>query len=314
MYKKLALVFLFLSMSVLRASEAFLISNYPEEIKEPGLIAQELCTHDVRILYYHKSVTSKPLELGIMVKNESRGPIEFRVIKVVAGPDEDGLYSGHRITYDYFDRVKKNKTETFTLLPGRSLRVLSQSMKEDHVSVGMIKLSPVKNAPFLIKLWVIDPQNDASALNIPTATKKYNYGFFNRSDIHTDIEWNPNELIKDLVIGDKPYFTDNKHQIELKGNYGILYSYKVALVNMGQKPQKISLYVSPAGGVARGVMEVDNRLIETGFFQKNNQYEPEKVFEWDLPPGHVRFASIKTMPQPGSFYPVHFVLRRDMAK
>lgn len=308
------LFFLLLFSVQVCASESLLISNYPEEIQEPGLIANELCTKPIRLLYYHKSITQKPLEVGIMIKNEGKKPAQFNVLKVMAGPDPDGLYGGHRVTYQYFEKLKKKQVETFTLAPGRSVRVLSQPLKYMQVSVGMIQISPEKHSIFSVKLWVVDPQNMASALNMPSSPKAYNYGFFQESEIYEEVAWKQEELIHDLVIGDAPYFNDSKHHIELKGNYGVLYSYKVALVNMGNKSQKISLYVSPAGGVARGVLEVDGKLIETAFFQKNNQYEPEKVYEWDLGPGHVRFATIKTMPQAGSFYPVHFVLRRDVAK
>ena len=296
------------------AAESLLVSNYPEEILEPGLIAYETCTKSVRILYYHKSLSSKPLELGIMVKNEGKKTATFEIIKVMAGPDPDGLYAGHRVTYQYFDKLRKKQVEKLTLAPGRSVRILSQGLKLMQVSVAMVLITPTTPSVFSIKLWAVDPHNMTSVLNMPLALKAYNYGFFQDSEIYEEVMWKQEELIHDLVIGDAPYFNDTQHKIELKGNYGVMYAYKVALVNMGNKPQKISLYVSPAGGVARGILEVDDKLIETAFFQKKNEYEPEKVYEWDLKPGHVRFATIRTMPQAGSFYPVHFVLRRDVAK
>ena len=57
-----------------------------------------------------------------------------------------------------------------------------------------------------------------------------------------------------------------------------------------------------------------DELVETGFFCKQNGFEPEKIGEFVLGPGEVREVLVQTMPQPGSFYPINFVLQSELSR
>ena len=45
--------------------------------------------------------------------------------------------------------------------------------------------------------------------------------------------------------------------------------------------------------------------------KEKNQFEPEKLSEVVLAPNETRTIKVLTMPQAGSFYPVHFVIQSN---
>ncbi len=298
------------------SAEVLIVSNYPEEIKEPGIVFKErLTTGNMRILYYHKGASVYPMDVHISLQNTSDIPVKVSVISSQAGPDSDGLFAGHKTTFLFMEKLKNKSEVSLTILPQSTLAVMTQKIKKGQVSSGLCTLRAQTSGNIQVVLAVVDPQNEAASLmNEVLMTKPYTYGYFNNPDFDTCALWPPEDPLYEWVIGDQPYLQDPLHHIELKGNYGAVYSCRVVLANTTDHDQVITLLASPVGGIARGCVEVDGTLLETGFFEHKTDFKPQKMYEWRLPAGHVRHALLKTMPQAGSFYPVHFVLRRDVAK
>ena len=61
--------------------------------------------------------------------------------------------------------------------------------------------------------------------------------------------------------------------------------------------------------MARGLLKINNSILQTGFIHNKNNLEPEKVLEMILNPNENKTVIIDTMPQPGSFYPVNIVIQ-----
>jgi len=295
----------------LQASQALLVSNYPEEITEPGTIGKvELNASSNRIMYYHKNGAKKPLFIAITLRNPTSKVVELTIKKALAGPDVDGLFVGHLSTRQWMETFF-DSGETLLLFPGIQTQLVWHLIKPDTVSTGLIDITNPQQATLNLAIRVVESSEDnVSALNRPRQPFRLGWFTTNTQVIEKTITFNDSTVVEDIPIGAAPFLKDHRDGAEIKGNYALLYDIRLTLENTTAYSRTVQVLFSPLGGIARGIFMIDNRFIETAFLrQKKEEVELQKLETLILKPYEKRLIDVLTLPQAGSFYPAQLVIQ-----
>ena len=103
----------------------------------------------------------------------------------------------------------------------------------------------------------------------------------------------------------------NHNNIHLYGNYAVWYQLELHLTNNENTFKDVNLLFSPKGGVARGLFLINNDIIETGLQKSMTANKVENIYKIKVPPLEKKVVKILTMPQSGSYYPVHLILNTE---
>tara|TARA_A100001015_G_scaffold309446_1_gene408932 strand:+ start:2407 stop:3435 length:1029 start_codon:yes stop_codon:yes gene_type:complete len=290
-----------------------IISNYPEELTEPGvLLNKRIFNHSMRFMYYHKNSSKKNLKIAIIIENTLSSNLDLNYIFSKAGPTEDGLYAGHISTKSFFETLLSKSFTKLSFNPNQSRLITTHLIKPGQVSTGILEINKASLlSHYRLKAIVLDPEypqlsefNDVKLLN-------YTCGIYAQTVKNIYRYYNFEKPLEEVSIGINPYLEDIQEKHPLKGNYGLLYKIQLVVSNPFKAYKKLNFYFSPTGGLSRGLIAIDNTLYETGLFSKKNNFEPEKITHIVLAPYEQKTINILTMPQAGSFYPVHFVIQSN---
>jgi hypothetical protein len=94
----------------------------------------------------------------------------------------------------------------------------------------------------------------------------------------------------------------------LAGDYGVMQSLRVVIVNTSRFGQAIALYASPRGGQATGTFIIDDTLVQA---HRLSAYSKYKIWQETIAPGTYRTLRISTMPEGGSSYPLRLIFAQD---
>jgi hypothetical protein len=94
----------------------------------------------------------------------------------------------------------------------------------------------------------------------------------------------------------------------LAGDYGVMQSITLTIVNRFNNPAPIALYASPRGGRATGTYLIDRVLVQS---HAANPYAHYILRQYNVPAhGFIR-VQITTMPEGGSSYPLSLIVGPD---
>ncbi|MCP4049604.1 MAG: hypothetical protein GY730_02735 [bacterium] len=296
--------------------EELIVSNYPEEIKEPGLVLNERINKKaVRFVYYHKNISRDSFYVNFQIKNDGKEATEVKIIDFIAGPCKDGLYAGHKATKGFLSKMTSQEHKKIVILPGNTEQIIWQLIKPDSIVSGLIRVEKEESADVRVKMQFIDPSYpQLSALNYSSNGNSSVCGYFEKAYKKIKMEFNCDTTLEQIAIGDVPFLVDSKTKFQLRGNYGQVYDIDLVLDNKFNGFKRVNLYFAPVGGIARGLMVINGDVIETGFFRDIENTEAEKIREFILEPYEKRKVNILTIPQPGSFYPVAVVIQSNNTK
>jgi hypothetical protein len=111
----------------------------------------------------------------------------------------------------------------------------------------------------------------------------------------------PNESLN-IEVGKWPWLIDSKTGEPNTGNYGVLYSIKVRLVNRDDNAVKATVSFVPLNGTSMGTFIIDGKLYETGVVRQQENFP---ITEIELSPREERNVEIVTFPEASSCYPVN---------
>ncbi len=284
-----------------------LVSNTPERLSEPGILVDYvLGNRPVSLWYHHLNEGRTTLGLSLGLKNRSDRPVSVLFSWVKGGPSVDAVHAGHVVSRGVLmGAVPRRRV---TLMPGATYRFARHAIKVGQVSAGMFEVFAARPDAVQMTLTAFgDDYPELNGLNTPEIP--YRFGRFDESIRRVRVSFQPEDKIKEVEIGGEPYLRDAGAGITMLGNYGLVYDISLDLNNPENAVRKVRLWISPAGGVVRASLLIDGRMVETGLFSNRNQLKPQKVAEFLLKPRESRRVNIKTLPQPGSFYPINLVIR-----
>lgn len=295
-------------------ADSLWVSNYPEEVAEPGIVQDRVISNDaVRMLYYHKNVAKTQLRWGLWVQNVGTATSNFQYFMGVGGPVDDGVFAGHVATREYMSARVRKQVNEIVLGPGERVQVMNQPIKPSMIVSGVVSMmAPTAGARFRVQMALVDPAmplvsllNDCKKAQIHTAefpkiTDKQSIQFFTRDNA------------KILPIGDTPFLKDRRTNFELQGNYGLINDYTIQITNNLPVHSVFEMVFSSAGGVCRGVLVINGGVVETGLF-KPPDLNPQQIYRQVLQPNQTITMSVSIMPQAGSNYPASLVLKAEPA-
>lgn len=329
-YVRLCLVVVCWGTSVF-SSNLLLVSNYPEKVSEPGTVFNHAMTfQSLRLLYYHHNVANQKLYYRMVIRNDNEDAVTLRVLKGQGGPDKDGIFVGHQSTKRYLEGLRDQAFDLVTVPGGDKVELVYHLFKPDMVTTGLVYIENPSQKPLSVGLFVEDPQYPfLSGFNEPLQSS-YQVGVYLSNKIVTTVQMDCRHPIKEISLGRAPYLhgslqfpgvsmgaeeprwesISNSVEGPLKGNYGVLYTYKMTLANPTNQFKKVSLFFSPVAGASRGTFLINNELYDTVSTITNELYpEPELIKEMVIMPGDTRHITLHTIPEAGSHYPVHLVLQ-----
>ncbi|MDP9025657.1 MAG: hypothetical protein M3N13_09830, partial [Candidatus Eremiobacteraeota bacterium] len=152
-----------------------------------------------------------------------------------------------------------------------------------------------------------DPDVPLGAETLLTSTVRHARGAYKTPEFKWPATWNTTDSYLELPIGQIP--VPNQLQGEaLSGDYGVMQSFVVKIQNPTRSPQPIAIYENPRGGRATGTYLIDGVLIRSHGVPAFSRY---KIRQYVVPAkGYIR-VTIRTIPEPGSSYPLRLVFAPD---
>lgn len=297
----------FMSPLFLQAG-TLLVSNYPEEIIEPGtLVSYPFTTKRVRFMYYHINRAKKPFEIHTFLQNNSDATVNLQLIKADGGPSPDEIHSGHRSAKTYWQRIVSGNWTPITLAPRQRLLLSAHPFRPRMVSTSLVEFETQTPEALQLIAGVVDPESPENSLLNQPATP-YRCGVFPASNDTQTIRYNFDMPVYEIPIGDAPFLYDPKTNITLRGNYGMVYDLTIQAVNESPIPRELHLLFAPAGGIARGTFLINQKILETRFINHSTNLAPETIFSVVVAPQSETQILVQTLPQGGCFYPANLVL------
>jgi len=287
--------------------ERFIVSNYPESISEPGLIFNEQVKNEAfRVMYYHKCVSKFPIEMNLLVTNKGKSPTPILVYQGIAGPHIDGFWAGDKSTEKFY-RSLLTKQKPIIIQPGHTESLLVHPLTFNKISTGIVRIQPtIKSSLLGIQLKVIDPRYPG----IGNIDSHYTYASFNQGFITLKSTIDLKNIQYEIPIGHPDQHLKDQNNIELQGNYGLLYDIQLNITNSNSWYQPVDLLVSPLGGGLRTTVMVNQSIAQTRFLSHHTNLNPEQIKNFLFNPLETKTLRIVMMPEAGSFYPVNLVVQR----
>ncbi len=291
----------------LREPDHVLVSNDPERVRVSRVLMRDILAagEAVRVLWHHLNEAPQPLWFGLRLYNPTAEPATVFLSDAVAGPVADELYAGHVACREYLRALRRGAGVLLRLRPRSRVELCSIRAGPGATVSGLATLQLVDSARLVVEVVAHSDRPPAAAYQISAHEK------FSRT---TPFRFGGQIVLRGSYTVGKPWLflpvgkapRRNRHGRMLHGNYGVLYRVELELRNPTPEPARVELAMRASGGAARGSFLVDGELDETGVLPPGAE---AVVTSWLLPAGASRNVTVTTIPQAGSNYPIHLVVR-----
>lgn len=291
-----------------------LVSDYPERLQENGVLFAADLTRDVaqRFLYYHYNPPDQPARrLLLKVENTSTQPAVVQMIEGAAGPGPNEMEVGHLSTQRFLVRVQQNEGNVIAIPPQSTVNLIDHSLPPGNIVSALLQLREVEGPDLKLTLVAQDAsartdlpieQTALLAGGIPHAR-----GVYPVPEFFFDYTWSTDAPYLEVPIGQLPLPNMREGQA-LGGDYGVLQSVTVTIVNPYPAPVPVAIYANPRGGRATGTFVIDGTLVQAHALPAFSRY---KLRQYTVPARAYIRVNIVTMPEGGSSYPLRLIFAPD---
>ena len=294
-------------------------SDHPECVREDGLLCQGglLSLRPVRFQFYHQGGRDTPLFLVLRLRNRgTQRALISAVGGVGLGTEDNYFLAGHNNNMEFLPNLLRGRGSLIELQPGETAAVWTQRLEKEIVASGTVQWCLLQGRQVDYELY------SCSSPEGPF----YAHLLFNSDDVHARGIYPETQRRREscLEIGN---WQSEKDQVywavgatrqpsafsgpELKGDYGVLYGWKLQLNNNGDENKNVEFAFNPRGGKATGTFMVNLE----GAWEMWECAEETEAFQFKrlkvlTVPAHssVRLT-VYTIPEGASNYPVRLVLR-----
>jgi hypothetical protein len=296
------------------APSQLLVSDYPEKLSADGVLFTATIdrTRSQRFLYYHYNPAGEPAR-RILVKatNTGSSPAVVHMLAALAGPGTNEMEVGHNATKAFLIRARRNEGTVITIPPNSTVNIVNHNLPPGAVVNGILQLREVTGDPLNIAVVAqhaeapLDQTIDAATLLSGGAA--HARGVYPVPEFFSEYTYVTGDQPLEIPIGQLPL--PNLRQGEaLSGDYGVMQSVRVVIVNPSRFGQAIALYANPRGGAATGTFIIDDTLVQA---HRLSAYSHYKIWQETIAPGTYRTLRISTMPEGGSSYPLRLEFAPD---
>lgn len=290
-----------------------LVSNNPERLRASGLWYQAPLEPQkaARFLYHHLNGLGWRAALIVEVENPSPSPARVHITEGTGGPSQHEIYSGHVATRLFLSHQSAGVGYVATL-PGTSrYAAVVQYLGAGDVASGLLEFRLLDPVPLRLNLRLASP-DEAFLLSDPSRQEPA------RQPAGASFP-NPYKKLQGtytlggrwlfLSVGRDPLQDDENHEL-LAGNYGVTYEMRIEIVNPSDHAERAEIAISASAGVAQGVFMIDGAQVETRLLRP---YEEAALAKIVVPAAGTRTVKIRTVPEPGSNYPIRIIVRPAVA-
>ncbi|MGA2391799.1 MAG: hypothetical protein ABSH03_00440 [Candidatus Lustribacter sp.] len=296
------------------APRRLLVSDYPERLTADGVLFTATIdrTASQRFLYYHFNPGTEP-ERRVLVKatNGAATPAVLHVIAALAGPGANEMEVGHNATRTFLVRARRNEGTIVTIPPGATVNIVNHDLPPNAVVNGILQLREISGDP--LDIAVVAQHADApldqsaDAANLLAGGAPHARGVYPVPEFFSDYTFFTDAPPLEIPIGQLP-LPNLREGEALSGDYGVMQSVRVVIVNTSRFGQAIALYANPRGGDATGTFIIDDTLVQAHRLAAFSRY---KIWQETIAPGTYRTLQVTTMPEGGSSYPLRLVFAQD---
>ncbi|MFH1538134.1 MAG: hypothetical protein ABIH66_04190 [bacterium] len=285
----------------------FYASNSPEEIHEAGaLLGGRLEPfRPVRILVHHKNASEKDLHFGCVLYNASGEPAQVHVIEGPVSVSKDELRTGHFAAVNFFRNLIDGNGKFVTIAPGETYALFRKDFPSGKVISYLGELTLLSSASVGFSIRTLYPYHrDVAYLQMHSPSQLSRpHGEFPLIVIETRDRYSIGGRWLHVSVGDRPVDSID-YRNKLHGNYGLLHEIVVEVSNSTPRAEKLGIYLRPSAGPASASFIIENEFIEVPH-AKSSELKLLKVIP--VGSGEERSVRVLTMPEPGSYYPIHLI-------
>lgn len=290
------------------------VSDYPETITENGvLFSDDLTTnHSTRFLYYHYNKPgSHDRRILLKVTNPSSQPAQVQYISGAAGPTPNEMEVGHLSTMRFLVHEARNEGMVVTVPANSTINLVDQEFPAGTIISNLLQLRELSGESLHLNLLVQDFEQPVDAMpassELLQSTVKHARGVYPIPEFFFDYTYFVGGDDVEVPIGQIP-LPNLRSGEALGGDYGVLQSITLTLVNRTGAPARLALYQNPRGGAATATYIIDGTVVLS---HPAKAFTAFKVHQYTVPAhGFVR-TQIVTMPEGGSSYPLRLVVGPD---
>jgi len=296
------------------APRQLLVSDYPERLTADGVLFTATIDRSAsqRFLYYHFNPGTEP-ERRILVKatNAAATPAVVHVIAALAGPGANEMEVGHTATRTFLVRARRNEGTVITIPPQTTVNIVNHDLPPNSIVNGILQLREVSGDP--LDLAVVAQRADApldqsaDVANLLAGGLPHARGVYPVPEFFSDYTYSTDAPPLEIPIGQLP-LPNLREGEALAGDYGVLQSMRVVIVNPSRYGQAIAIYANPRGGAATGTFIIDDTLVQAHRLTAFSRY---KIWQETIAPGTYRTLQITTMAEGGSSYPLRLEFAQD---
>lgn len=292
-----------------------LVSDFPETLRENGLLFAADLGRDMaqRFLYYHYNPRGQPnRRILLKVENPSPQAAVVQFITGSAGPEENEMEVGHLSTRRFLVRELQNEGTVVTIPPNSTINLVNHPLPAGSISSAILQLREMTGNTLHLSLIAQDANDPldtavSQSAALLSSEVKHARGIYPVPEFFFDYTYDTSQDPLEIQIGSLklPNMLEGE---ALAGDYGVMQSITVTIVNRYGHPVPIAIYENPRGGRATGTYLIDRVLVQS---HAVNPYTHYMLRQYTVPANGFVRVQITTMPEGGSSYPLNLVVGPD---
>jgi hypothetical protein len=292
-------------------AEALLVSNSPETLPFGKVLLTKsvVAGQTVRLLYHHANGSpAQRMTIAVNLSNPDRGPVTLWVTGAAGSSGADELVLGHEAARAFLDQYWHHAGFMVRVQGNTTLPLFLHDLAPGAIASGLTQFTLIDGDRLNVQVFArmegeMDPPTVSYA---PNFDKVHQRGAFDRPQFVRPLTYTVGGPLAKMSVGDdQDALRESQTQTALSGNYGVVYSFPVAVSNPSILPAILGLVMQAGGGQASGTILVDDRVVDV---PRVGSGERRLVSTIHLAAGEHRTVMISTMPESGANYPVRFTL------
>jgi hypothetical protein len=242
----------------------------------------------------------------VKVQNSGDNASLLEMISGISGPYTDILGVGHSSTLRFLQHQAAGEGEVFEVPPQATINVIDQLLPASNLVAGLMQMRVISGPG--LRVAVVVQAADASPVEpisdtLLSSSVRHARGVYQVPEFFYDESYTIGDPPTLLAIGKLPLPNLVQGEV-LGGDYGVLQSADVNLLNPTAQAADVGLWFEPRGGRATGTLLVNGDLVQ---LHPVDPMKPALVRRFSVPAGGFAHVSVTTMPEGGSSYPVNLV-------
>ncbi len=294
-------------------AQVLLVSNSPETLPFGKVLFTGAlsASETVRLLYHHQNGSkTQHMFITVTLSNPTRSPVTLWVsgAESSAAGGADELAVGHAVARTFLQAYWDHAGFLLQVPANTTLPLFVHDLAPLAVGSGLAQVRLVEGDRLNLQVVArLESEPEPPPASFASDFDRgHQRGVFTRPQIARALAYTAGEPPTAMVLGDDADLLREERTGErFQGNYGVMYTFELALANPTPAAAPLALVMRAVGGQARGTFLVGDQIVEAPVVQPN---APQVLATLRLAPGTRRTLRIATMPESGSNYPVRLTL------